>query len=102
MNCEIVLGIDTFPTRSQNRVMADRSNKPKPSVCNPKKTSQELEEEDDEMYAPINEMEWRQVTDPDVRREYDALGEYLWTGQVPTCTQAFSAEIMLQELAWAS
>uniref|UniRef100_A0A915KLA5 Uncharacterized protein n=1 Tax=Romanomermis culicivorax TaxID=13658 RepID=A0A915KLA5_ROMCU len=52
--------------RFRNHIMADRSNKPKPSICNPKKTRQELEEEEDEMCAHIDEIERRQVTDPNV------------------------------------
>uniref|UniRef100_A0A915JXI8 Uncharacterized protein n=1 Tax=Romanomermis culicivorax TaxID=13658 RepID=A0A915JXI8_ROMCU len=60
INHEIVLWIDPFPTVFRNQVMADGSTKLKPSIRNPKKTRQELEEEEDEMYAQIDEMEWQQ------------------------------------------
>uniref|UniRef100_A0A915KPF7 Uncharacterized protein n=1 Tax=Romanomermis culicivorax TaxID=13658 RepID=A0A915KPF7_ROMCU len=38
---------------------------------------QQLEEEEDEQYALINEMQRRMETDPDLLREYEALGSYL-------------------------
>uniref|UniRef100_A0A915IA36 Uncharacterized protein n=1 Tax=Romanomermis culicivorax TaxID=13658 RepID=A0A915IA36_ROMCU len=72
-----MLCVDLFPAMFCNPVVVDRANKPKPSVQNPKKTKQQLEEEEDEQYALIDQMELRTVTYPATHREYEALGGYL-------------------------
>uniref|UniRef100_A0A915HSZ0 Uncharacterized protein n=1 Tax=Romanomermis culicivorax TaxID=13658 RepID=A0A915HSZ0_ROMCU len=77
INHEMVLCIDPFPTMFQSHIVVDRANRPKPSVQNPKKTKQQLEEEEDEQYALVDKMEHCMVTDPARRREYEALGGYL-------------------------
>uniref|UniRef100_A0A915JYR7 Uncharacterized protein n=1 Tax=Romanomermis culicivorax TaxID=13658 RepID=A0A915JYR7_ROMCU len=56
----------------RNHIVVDLANKPKPLVQNPKKTKQQLEEED-EQYALIDKMECGTVIDPATRREYEAL-----------------------------
>uniref|UniRef100_A0A915JYE7 Uncharacterized protein n=1 Tax=Romanomermis culicivorax TaxID=13658 RepID=A0A915JYE7_ROMCU len=75
INHDIVLHIDPFPAKFQNQVVVNRAHKPKPSVGNLKKTKQQLEEEEDEQYALIDKMQRRTETDPDLVREYEALGE---------------------------
>uniref|UniRef100_A0A915KBZ6 Uncharacterized protein n=1 Tax=Romanomermis culicivorax TaxID=13658 RepID=A0A915KBZ6_ROMCU len=57
INHEIVLRIDPFPAKFRNHVVVNRADKPKPSVQNPKKTKQQLEEEEDEQYALIDKMQ---------------------------------------------
>uniref|UniRef100_A0A915KK17 Uncharacterized protein n=1 Tax=Romanomermis culicivorax TaxID=13658 RepID=A0A915KK17_ROMCU len=79
INHDIVLPIDPFPSKFRNHVIVNRADKPKPSVRNPKKTKQQLEEEEDEQYALIDEMQHRTETDPALLKEYEALGGYLFS-----------------------
>uniref|UniRef100_A0A915KFI3 Uncharacterized protein n=1 Tax=Romanomermis culicivorax TaxID=13658 RepID=A0A915KFI3_ROMCU len=57
INHDIVLHVDPFPAKFRNHLIVYRADKPKPSVQNPKKTKQQLEEEEDEQYALIDEMQ---------------------------------------------
>uniref|UniRef100_A0A915JNB9 Uncharacterized protein n=1 Tax=Romanomermis culicivorax TaxID=13658 RepID=A0A915JNB9_ROMCU len=77
INHKKVLRVDSFPMSFRNHVMADRTNKPKLPVRNPKKTREELQKEEEEMYVYIDETEPWENTDPDTQREYEALGSYL-------------------------
>uniref|UniRef100_A0A915JI69 Uncharacterized protein n=1 Tax=Romanomermis culicivorax TaxID=13658 RepID=A0A915JI69_ROMCU len=77
INHHIVLCIHPFPSRFRNHVTVNRANKPMPSVQNPKKTREEWEEEEYKQYSLVDDMQRRMETDPDLIREYEALGGYL-------------------------
>uniref|UniRef100_A0A915K3D9 Uncharacterized protein n=1 Tax=Romanomermis culicivorax TaxID=13658 RepID=A0A915K3D9_ROMCU len=71
INHEIVLRMDPFPAKFRNYV-------PKPWVQNPKKTKQQLEEEEDEQYALIDEIQRRTETNLALIKEYEVLGTNQW------------------------
>uniref|UniRef100_A0A915KE86 Uncharacterized protein n=1 Tax=Romanomermis culicivorax TaxID=13658 RepID=A0A915KE86_ROMCU len=79
INHDIVLRVDPFPPKFRNHVIVNRADKPKPSVQNPKKTREEWEEEEYEQYSIAEDIQRRTETDPDLIREYEALGGYLWS-----------------------
>uniref|UniRef100_A0A915KW13 Uncharacterized protein n=1 Tax=Romanomermis culicivorax TaxID=13658 RepID=A0A915KW13_ROMCU len=57
INQDIVLCVDPFPAKFRNQVIVNRADKQKPSVRKPKKTREQLEEEECEQYALIDEMQ---------------------------------------------